>query len=119
MPQTLPDSIIDGTIASIREQQRLPASPGELSDAGVSLCAGALLLIETARRCGHQADVPQLARTMIRSGTQSIVGLARRFGLDAELVRLIVLKNDSFEEDARVAGMVGFLASLRQGLPSA
>ena len=78
----------------------------------MSLCAGALFVLEAAGSCGKPVELESLARTMIRRGSQSIVSLARQFDLDASLVRLIVMKNDMLEENVRVVGMLDFLRGL-------
>jgi hypothetical protein len=110
------DILIEQTLCAIHRQGRLAKSPGETDGGNLSLCAGALLVLEAARHSGpaREGDRAGLAHTMILHGSRSIMRLAQRFGLDASVVRLIVLKNDLFEEPRRVAGMAAFLQSMRR-----
>lgn len=108
------DILIDRTIAAIRRQGHLPKSPGKESVAGLALCAGALFVLESLAGGGPPVDCERLGRTILRRGGEHIVRLGRQFGLDTELVGLIVLKNDLFDDDTRFGGMIEFLRSLRR-----
>jgi hypothetical protein len=102
--------LLSRTANAILAREQLPRSPGVTVEDEVSLCAGAALVSEAARRTLPSCELALLNREMVAHGRERILRRAEEFGIHPAFVELVVIKNDLCTDWERRARMALFLS---------
>jgi hypothetical protein len=100
------------TLTAISAVRAVPSSPGAMVDDRPCLCTAAMYVYQVAAEGSSSGQLRALARNFVRLGKFYILQTAYRLNIDLRLVEMIMIKNDSFEQGIRKAGMIAFLEGL-------
>ena len=98
--------LLNRTRGRLRDQETVPLSPGLSSNGEVLLCGAAALVTEAVAMTNSREAAVRFALEAVQRDSEYIVGSGEKIGLQAGMVRGVLVSNDKLGEAERLAGVL-------------
>ena len=109
------EELINRTQGRLRDQVRVPLSPGLSRNGEVFLCGAAALVTEAVAMTNSREAAVSFALEAVQRDSEYIVRTGEQIGLRAEMVRGVLVSNDKLGESERLAGVLSHFDGLSRG----
>jgi len=100
------DELISRTQGHLQDQGDVPLSPGLSCNGEILLCGAAALVAEAVAMTYSRDAAVTFAREAVQRDSEYIVRTGEKIGLQAGMVRGVLVSNDKLEESERLAGVL-------------